>query len=425
MTITWIPESQKGEQPTSTSFARAAAYGASMINAFFFDQLLRHDGDYKVATDMTRIVAVENDLIPILKELGFFDLFTPLEWLRSEHHGRVLISLLYLRRHPDDLTNEIKFEMKTPQIARLKALMDATISHSRNTTRGGLAVEPASLIGEGAQGWVTDNGIFYPKGTSVATMANVKDYQQAIDDGISDLNHPRLLNPVNDQRFITNSMAFGLLFSFFPPEDWLQNDSKEGRMMPALLLLQQFPEKLTLTAATKLNDRRGRVSKPTRLIIEDTLDAYNACNVRKQQVIKVLGNELRSYIAALTTCNMKKVAQYWTNQDEALLVSSFAVGVKKGSRSVLEFLESAECKIDLEDAVPEINVEWQRGLAHVVVSARRNAQKGEAPSAKVRITSQWRRMDVPSCCQVINRSTENWRTGQWRISSWIESAEIS
>ncbi len=424
MTIKWIPENQTGEQQSNGLVTRAASYGASMINAYFFDQMLRHDGEYKVASDMTRIVAIENELLPALKELGFFRLFNVTEWLRTEHHGRLLIALLYLRRNPEELTPEIKFQLKSSNIARLKALMEATISHSRYTNQGGIVVDPSNLIAEGQQGWITNSGIFYPKGTSVASMDNVAQYQAAIDEGVSDVSDQRIQNAVNDQRFITNMMAYGIFFSFFPPEDWLQNETYEGRMMPALLLLQQFPERMSATLASRLADARSRVSQPTRSLLEETLIAYESCIARKQEVMKVLEHELRTYVDFLNHCNIRKVEQSWLDSEDTTLLSSFAPGFKRGRRAIVEYLQEAECKLEIDESSRAITVEWQRGLAQVIVSGRRNAHKGEPPRARIKLTSQWRRTDTPSCSQVINRATDDWQTGQWRIFSWSECAEI-
>lgn len=124
MTIKWIPDNQIGELQNDGSFTRAASYGVSMINAYFFDELTQLDpiGQKK---NLLNIIETESKLVPSLKTLDIIGFFSPEEWLHSEHQGRLMIILLYFTQQPEAVTPEIvnrlkeKYSTLTPTLQKM------------------------------------------------------------------------------------------------------------------------------------------------------------------------------------------------------------------------------------------------------------------------------------------------------------------
>lgn len=111
MTIKWIPDNQIGEVQKDGTFTRAASYGVSMINAYFFDELSKlHSSSQE--KNLLEIIETESKLISSLKALDIIGFFSPEEWLRSDHQGRVMIILLYLTQQPEAVTPEIVTQLK-------------------------------------------------------------------------------------------------------------------------------------------------------------------------------------------------------------------------------------------------------------------------------------------------------------------------
>ena len=79
--------------------ARKGTIGATLNNVALLNTLLSEKvlpNNQKKIQDVTEAIA---SLIPSLKVLGVFDLFTPEEWLSSEAQpGRVLAAVLYLQK---------------------------------------------------------------------------------------------------------------------------------------------------------------------------------------------------------------------------------------------------------------------------------------------------------------------------------------
>jgi hypothetical protein len=46
--------------------------------------------------------------VEALSALTMIGFFTPYEWLQTEHQGRILIALLYLKQNPQKVDNEIR-----------------------------------------------------------------------------------------------------------------------------------------------------------------------------------------------------------------------------------------------------------------------------------------------------------------------------
>ncbi|PWY56503.1 hypothetical protein DGG96_02190 [Legionella qingyii] len=124
MTIKWIPDNQIGELQKDGTFTRAASYGVSMINAYFFDELSQID-PISQEDNLLKIIETESKLIPSLKALDIIGFFSPEEWLQSEHQGRLMIILLYFSQQPEAVTPEIvnrlkeKYSTLTPTLQKM------------------------------------------------------------------------------------------------------------------------------------------------------------------------------------------------------------------------------------------------------------------------------------------------------------------
>lgn len=405
MTIKWMTDEQMGEVQTDGLFTRAASYGASMVNAYFFDQLIREDPQ-AFEGDLLQIIRNENSIISALEALHFFELFSVEEWLNSPHLGRKLLGMLYLRRHNRQLPSQDDPETVT----RLTKLIDKALSDAQGTSHN-IALEPKNLIADGQQGWVTDSGIFYRKGTSLATMDNCKLYQEAIDAGAQDRNNAQLNGAINDQQFITNMMSQGLFFSFFPPLDWLADARKEGRMLPALMLLLQFPQRVDESTKTRLNELQPQVSPVTAQLIAQVLELIERTRSREEAVKQLLLTSLK----AINSSNFKK---FWLDSNESLLVSG-TTGLLVGLDEIAEFYasygaDSAKKPFCLDDA--DVTVDLQKGTARLTVSTVEGGSQ---------LVCHFKRSEQPSCLELARGHTSDWRVGQWLISAWYEMKIMS
>ncbi|KTD60330.1 hypothetical protein Lsan_2108 [Legionella santicrucis] len=132
MTIKWIPDNQIGEVQKDGTFTRAASYGVSMINAYFFDELSKLDATNQ-EKNLLEIIETESKLIPSLKALDIIGFFSPQEWLQSDHQGRIMIILLYLTQQPEAVTPEIVNQLKekyTTLIPSLQKMVDKILNRS-------------------------------------------------------------------------------------------------------------------------------------------------------------------------------------------------------------------------------------------------------------------------------------------------------
>lgn len=63
--------------------------------------------------EIEEIVNAVRALIPSLKVVGVFHLFTPLEWVSSNGQpGRILAGVLFLQAYPQEMTPEIQAKLK-------------------------------------------------------------------------------------------------------------------------------------------------------------------------------------------------------------------------------------------------------------------------------------------------------------------------
>ncbi|MCW8469319.1 hypothetical protein OQJ19_01410 [Fluoribacter gormanii] len=292
-----------------------------------------------------------------------------------------------------------------------------------------IAIDPDKLIPDNKQGMITDNGTFYRKGTSLATFDNVKKYQALIDSGVKDIAHPEIQTAINDQRFITNMMAVGLYFSFFPEADWLADEQQEGRMMPALLMLQQYPNKLSPELLKRLLHIKNKLNPITQTLIEETLDYYQNYLNKLEKTKKYISHLFMQYVHGLENQNITDIDALWIDKAEScLIVPSFDTPIK-GKTNIINFTQrnfSNFTKLRFQVSNIEVNIDLIKGIAHLyalktlkVELKEDNAFKGKPIPTKAVVNVEFIRMDVPSCLPVL-KGFENWRLGNWKISNWTE-----
>ncbi|AUH72033.1 hypothetical protein [Legionella sainthelensi] len=132
MAIKWIPDNQIGEVQKDGTFTRAASYGVSMINAYFFDELSKLDATNQ-EKNLLEIIEAESKLVPSLKALDIIGFFSPKEWLQSDNQGRIMIILLYLMHQPEAVTPEIVKQLKekyTNLVPHLQKMVDKILNRS-------------------------------------------------------------------------------------------------------------------------------------------------------------------------------------------------------------------------------------------------------------------------------------------------------
>ncbi len=89
--------------------ARKGTVAATLNNIALLNTLLL---DKNASNDSARVQEIKDaiiSLVPSLKVIGVFDLFSPEEWLLSDRQpGRVLAAVLYLQTYPEAITAPLK-----------------------------------------------------------------------------------------------------------------------------------------------------------------------------------------------------------------------------------------------------------------------------------------------------------------------------
>lgn len=89
--------------------ARKGTVAAALNNVALLNTLLSETMSSSDQLKTQEIIEAITSLIPSLRVVGVFDLFTPEEWLSSEMQpGRILATVLYLQHYPQDITLKIK-----------------------------------------------------------------------------------------------------------------------------------------------------------------------------------------------------------------------------------------------------------------------------------------------------------------------------
>lgn len=294
-----------------------------------------------------------------------------------------------------------------------------------------IAIDPDKLIPDNKQGMITDNGTFYRKGTSLATFDNAKKYQALIDNNVKDITHPEIQTAINDQRFITNMMAVGLYFSFFPEADWFADEKHEGRMMPALLMLQQYPNKLSYELQQRLIYLKDKLNPITQTLIEETLDYHKKYIAKFEETKKYVSHLFMHYVNSLEKQNITDINALWLDKPEScFIVPSFDTPIK-GKNNIIEFVKENSAPFKLQVFNVEVNLDLIKGIAHLyaqktlkVKLKEENSSKGKTIPTKAIVHVEFVRLDVPSCQPILN-GFDNWRLGHWKISNWTEVVPYS
>lgn len=133
MTIQRILDDQIGEQQPDGLFTRAASYGASIANAYFFDELsLLNNVSYE--HELKKIIAIERTLVSSLRALNIIGFFSIAEWLDTTHQGRLMLILLYLEQNPHDINEKIRHKIQAiyPTLhSTLKIIIDNLLPGKR------------------------------------------------------------------------------------------------------------------------------------------------------------------------------------------------------------------------------------------------------------------------------------------------------
>ncbi|KTC81844.1 hypothetical protein [Legionella cincinnatiensis] len=289
-----------------------------------------------------------------------------------------------------------------------------------------IALDPDTLIPDNKQGMITENGTFYRKGTSLATFDNAKKYQSLIDSGVNDIAHPEIQTTINDQRFITNMMAVGLYFSFFPAADWLADEQQEGRMMPALLMLQQYPNKLSHELQQRLLYLKNKLNPITQALIEETLDYHKKYRAQLAETKKYLSHLLIQYIHSLENQNISDIDALWLDKPESCFINPYCDKPIKGKSPIINFIKSHGAQFMYQISNVDIEIDLIKGIAHSYVlktlktkSKENHLPKGKSAPPKAIVNVEFVRLDVPSC-QPILKGFKNWRLGNWKIYNWTE-----
>lgn len=107
--------------------ARKGTVAATLNNIALLNTLFMQEGSSKNQEKERVITQAITSLIPSLRFIGVFDLFTPDEWLASETQpGRILAVVLYLQKYPQEITPQIKERLlHIQQKTKIKALSES------------------------------------------------------------------------------------------------------------------------------------------------------------------------------------------------------------------------------------------------------------------------------------------------------------
>jgi hypothetical protein len=111
----------------------------------------------------------------------------------------------------------------------------------------------------------TQSGTLARKGTVAATMLNARALDHLLSQPLSVEGEKELKHILEDVQLLLPMLHAIQLFEFFSPIEWLQTSPKlqEGRILIAILYLQQHPELVDQQIITHLHKLKGSVSKAT------------------------------------------------------------------------------------------------------------------------------------------------------------------
>lgn len=116
--------------------ARKGTVAATLNNIALLNTLLSEKNSPNDHAKAEKIIEAMAALIPSLRVVGVFDLFTPEEWLSSEAQpGRVLAAVLYLQTYPQNITPEIKQRLLQIQAQTESKMLSAAIASTLQSTQ--------------------------------------------------------------------------------------------------------------------------------------------------------------------------------------------------------------------------------------------------------------------------------------------------
>ncbi len=107
--------------------ARKGTVGATINNIVVLNKLLQEKPTASTDKKIDEHAQAIMKLIPSLKVIALFDFFTVEEWLgnHDKQPGRALVAIFYLQKYPNEITPEIKTQLKQVEnetnIQKLKA----------------------------------------------------------------------------------------------------------------------------------------------------------------------------------------------------------------------------------------------------------------------------------------------------------------
>lgn len=107
--------------------ARKGTVAATLNNVALLNKYLSENMSSNDAAKVQELSEAINPLIPSLRVVGVFDLFTPEEWLSSKSQpGRVLAAVFYLQKYPQEITPNIRKQLKQiKNQTKIKVLSDS------------------------------------------------------------------------------------------------------------------------------------------------------------------------------------------------------------------------------------------------------------------------------------------------------------
>jgi hypothetical protein len=90
--------------------ARKGTVAATLNNIALLNTKITSNKDEK---EIQALIDTIKGIIPSLRVIGVFDLFTPEEWISSDNQpGRVLVAVLYLQQYPKEINPVIRQKLE-------------------------------------------------------------------------------------------------------------------------------------------------------------------------------------------------------------------------------------------------------------------------------------------------------------------------
>lgn len=115
------------------------------------------------------------------------------------------------------------------------------------------------VLKDNEEGIINAAGEFVRKGTIYTMLLNAHLYEQLLNSNPTD----ELNSLLQDIKLNVKQVAQTGLFNFFHMSEWLQNPSKEGRIITAVLYCQQHPECVDPQVHQQLQHLETMVSEQT------------------------------------------------------------------------------------------------------------------------------------------------------------------